>query len=145
MTIDNSIDVFLRADSTLAVSLGYIAASVGPPVIAEVPARIYWIKALDLAVVPYLVYQMVDDTDLMISFSQKNTGQARFQFAVVSADRGGKTIQLRIRTLLRNYVGQLGTGGVTVVYVEPNMLMERFNADTNRFVFTVDYRLSYEY
>lgn len=145
MTIENSIDVFLRADNTLAAALGYVAAVVGPPAVAATPARIYWMKAPELATLPYLVYQLIDDTDRIISFSQKNTGQARYQFSIVSADRGGRTIQLLLRGLLRNKVGQLGTGGVTVDYVEPGILMERYEAETKRFVFITDYIIWFEY
>ena len=137
MSIESSIDTYLRADSTLMTLLGGAV----PPTLTT--GRLYYLQAPEGASLPYAVYTMVSDTDVIEHFDKKNAGQGRVQIDVVASTKSGKAIEERIRTLLRYYHGTMDT--LTVWLSEPAGRRESYNADTNRYVFSADYILHVEY
>ena len=130
MTVENAIDTYLRADSTLC---SYIGASA---------PRIYWTQAPENATMPYLVYSKVSDPDDQ-QFFGKDTGRARIQFDIVSATKSSYLIDERLRTLMRGITGNMG--GLTVTLVSPINRRSRFNADTMRYVWSSDYEVQAQY
>jgi len=92
---------------------------------------------------PYVVFTMVSDTDVIEHFGTPNAGQGRAQFDTVGTSRANKAIDERIRTLLRYASGTLG--GLSIWQIEPMGRRERFNSDTMRYVFSSDYLCHAEY
>ena len=130
MTVENAIDTYLRADSTLC---SYIGGST---------PRIYWMQAPENATLPYLVYTKVSDPDDQ-QFFAKDTGRARIQFDIVSTTKASYVIDERLRTLMRGITGTMG--GLTVTLVSPINRRSRFNADTTRYVWSSDYEVMAQY
>lgn len=128
MTIENALDTYLKADVTLATL---------------VSTRIYWMKADQTATVPYVVYSNIGDTDAQYSFGDNDTGLAKIQFDVVSSDKAKKTAMYRIRTLMRGISGTCG--GITILHSLPAGISERFNNDTQKYIFTCTYDIAYHY
>lgn len=126
MTLENALDTYLKADSTLAGLVG---------------TRIYWIIADQSATVPYVVYSPVSDGDDQYSFGDNNTGNSKMQFSIVSSNKAGKSILYRIRDLLRGISGSIG--GITVYHSFPSGIVEKFNNDTQKYVFTITFDIAY--
>ena len=131
MTIENALDTYLRADATL---MGYLGGAVAPTLTT---GRLYYLQAPEGASLPYVVYTIVSDTDVIEFFGTQDAGQGRVQIDVVSTAKSGKAIELRIRSLLRYHSGT--TGGLATWTIEPVNRRESFNADTSRYVFSADY------
>lgn len=127
MTVEQSLDTLLKADTALTAIVG---------------TRIYWIKAAQLITTPYLVYTIVSDTDAAFAFADTNTGTALVQFDIVGELPSAKTALYRVRTLLRNV---RTIGSLTVKYVLPSQIREQYNADTNRYVFSIDMEITFAY
>ena len=130
MTVENAIDTYLRADSTLCSYIGGSAP------------RIYWMQAPENATLPYIVYTKVSDPDDQ-QFFAKDTGRARIQLDIVSTTKASYVIDERLRTLMRGITGTMG--GLTVTLVSPINRRSRFNADTNRYVWSSDYEVMAQY
>jgi hypothetical protein len=126
VTLEQSIDTTLRADATLAASLGN---------------RIYWIQIPQTAIVPYLVYTTIADTDQPEAFGDTNTGQARIQFDVVTASKADKSIMYRIRDILR---GKSFTS-LSIRHVAPVQFRDRFDGSTMRYIFSLDMEFTHGY
>lgn len=137
MTIENALDSFLRADTTLMALIG------GGTAPTLTTARLYWLQAPEGASLPYVVFTMVSDTDVIEHFGKQDAGQGRAQFDVVGTSKGNKNIDARIRSLLRYKSGSVG--GLNCWTIEPAGKRETFNADTSRYVFTSDYIVHAEY
>lgn len=137
MTIDNALDAYLRADTTLMNLIG----GTGAPTLSV--GRLYWMQAPEGATLPYVVFTMVSDTDQQEFFGVQNNSQGRAQFDVVGTSRADKQIAERIRTLLRYKSGSVG--GLNMYTIVPIDRRERFNADTMRYVFSADYEVHAEY
>ena len=128
MTVEQALDTALKADSTLNTALA---------------GRIYWLQATQTASTPYLVYFTVADTDQPEAFGDTNTGQARVQFDLVSANKADKTQMYNVRTLLRGKGGTIG--GLSVKHVFPSQIRERFDAGTMRYIFTLELEITFAY
>ena len=155
MSIQSSIDSYLRADSTF---MNYIGG-VGAPTLSV--GRLYYMMAPEGATLPYCVYTMVSNTDSQTFFSS-NDGQGRLQFDIVAETRAAYAIDERLRTLLRYRSGPIGylvypstslypsttlfpNGGLLCWMIEPANRRERFNPDTLRYVFSSDYIVNCTY
>jgi hypothetical protein len=127
MTIEQSLDTLLKADTALTTITGQ---------------RIYWIKADQLITFPYLVYTIVSDTDEQFAFADNDTGRALVQFDIVSETKAGKAALYRVRNLLRN-LRVIGTLNVKTCL--PSQIREQYNPDTNKFVFSIDMEITFSY
>lgn len=136
MTIQNAIDVYLRADSTL---MGYIGG-IGAP--SKTVGRLYWMVAPEEATLPYVVYQKISDPDAQEFFSSDD-GQGRIQFSTVSETKSGYAIDERLRTLLRYASGTLG--GLSIWMIEPAGRGDDYNLDTKRYIWRSDYIVRCQY
>jgi hypothetical protein len=137
MTIANAVDAYLRTDTTL---MAYLGTNVAPSATA---GRLYYLQAIEGATLPYVVYSVVSDLDEAAHFNKTNTGWGRVQFDVVAKTKGGQAIEERIRTLMRYKTGS--TGGLTVYVIKPLNRRERFEYDTQRYIFSADYEVECEY
>jgi len=130
MSAQASIDTYLRADATL---MNYIGG-IGAPTLTV--GRLYYMVAPEEATLPYVVYTMVSNTDAQTFFDKDDT-QARIQFDVVATSRASYAIDDRLRTLLRGYSATLS--GLVCWMIEPANRREKYNSDTQRYVFSSDY------
>jgi hypothetical protein len=138
MTIQEALDTYLRADSTL---MGYLGGGGAPSLTT---GRLYWITAPEGCSVPYVVFGKVDDVDQAVSFDKTDsTTFARYQFDVVSVSKASFAIEDRLRALLRYRSGS--TGGLTAHLIEPMGRRERYDQETKRFIWTSDYGIQCEY
>ena len=137
MTIEQALDTYLRADATLMSLIGGVTS----PTLTT--GRLYWLQAPEGASLPYVVFTMVSDTDVIEHFGTQDAGQGRAQFDIVGTARGNKNIEQRIRTLLRYAHGTIG--GLSMWTIEPMGRREKYNADTLRYVFSSDYLCHAEY
>jgi len=128
MTLENALDTYLKADTTLNTAVG---------------GRIYWMQALQTATMPYLVYTIIGDTDRQFAFGINDTGSAKVQFDVVGSTKVHKSIMYRVRTLMRGITGTYG--GIVIYSSFPSGLFEKYNPDTNRYVFTCTYDIEFNY
>jgi hypothetical protein len=105
--------------------------------------RLYQTNVLQTTTVPYLVFGNVFDDDEVLYFDCADTGTARYQFDLVAdkAKPSHRTYMDTLRTLLRNTSGSIG--GLNVQAILPLGIYERFNSDTQRYVWTTEYEISY--
>jgi len=138
VSISQSIDTYLRADSVL---MGYLGGITAP---TATTGRIYSMTAMDGCTVPYVVITLVSDTDTIEHFGKQDAGQGRVQIDCVAATKGTAiAIEQRIRTLLRYNRGTLG--GLSIWTIEPAGRREAYHSDTSRYVYSADYICHVEY
>jgi hypothetical protein len=138
VSISQSIDTYLRADATLMNLIGGISAP------TKTTGRLYDKVALDLCSLPYVVYTLVSDTDVIEHFGTQDAGQGRVQIDCVATTKASAiTIEQRVRTLLRYNHGTLG--GLSIWTIEPAGRREVYNSDTSRYVYSADYIIHCEY
>ena len=131
MTIENALDVFLKADNLLT---GYVGN------------RIYWMQAVQSTTMPYLVYQVITDSGDLFSFGNPSTSEAIIQLDFVGSKKSDKNAMLRVISMLRGFNGLMGgTGGVTIYSSFQSRASDTFNPDTNKYIFSVDFKIQYQY
>jgi hypothetical protein len=150
MTIEAALDEALRFDPVLSPALGN---------------RIYWIQVPQTAIVPYLVYTTISDTDQPEAFGDTNTGQARIQFDIVSDKKTDKELMYRVREILRGKNAlqtwelypstSLFPGpslyphgneiNIDIRHIAPVQFRERFDAATMRYIFSIDLEFIHGY
>ena len=128
MTLEQAIDTALKADAQLSALVG---------------SNIFWLQATQGITAPYLVYQIIADTDQPLAFGKTNTGTARLQIDVVSSAKSGKAAIYRVREILRGKNGTIG--GLAIDAILPMQIRERFNEQTMRYVFSIDFDISFAY
>ncbi len=134
MDLRQSLDIYLRADSTLCAMVG------------TATPRIYWLNAPEASVAPYIVYRIVDDADTAICFGVTDTGNARIQVDCVALTKTTAiSMYKQVRSLMRYKTGTLGTGGVVAKVLFPGGIREAYYPDTHRYVVSCDYVGEYEY
>lgn len=126
MNVEQALDTALKADATLTGLVG---------------SRIYWMQAAQTATLPYVVYTNIEDSDNQLAFDLTNTGTARMSFSVVGSKPSDKAVMYRIRDLLR---GKSGISTLSCISF-PAGYRETFNADTMRYVWTIDYDVEFSY
>ena len=144
MTVEQALDTYLKADPALAALVG---------------TRIYWIQADQTAILPYVVFQKIVDLDDPIAFDALNTGNCRVQISCVGENRATANVMYRIREMMRGSIvisdplypseslypsATLYPNGADIGYSTPGGMREVFNADSNRYVFYLDYDIAYE-